>query len=225
MPDSASSRFMTLCLACGQPLNNTAQICAKCVKNTSPYAQLVVPFRYSFPVDRLIADLKYGGKLSYGRVLGVLLAMEAKRRVAVLPDVLIPMPMHKLRYRQRGFNQSVELAHWCADSLGLTMRTNWVDRHIDTPSLAGLTKASRELEIRGAFTAKSVVRGQHIAIVDDVLTTGASSAELARELYDSGAARVSLWVVARTATSTGNPIEFVNRQLHAEAEALSALRD
>ncbi len=225
MPISASAGFMTLCLACGQPLNTGVRYCSKCVKYSSPYAQLVVPFRYTFPIDSLVAGLKYSGKLHYGRVLGGLLADEARRSLVALPDALVAMPMHSQRYRQRGFNQSAELAHWCAVRLGLSVGTDWVSRLTDTPALAGLNRASRELEIRGAFHAKSAVRGLHVAIVDDVLTTGASSAELARELYDSGAARVSLWVVSRTASSAGSPIEFVNRQLHVEAEKLSVLQD
>ena len=161
----------------------------------------------------MIAGLKYSGQLSYSRVLGTLLADEAVRSQVQLPDVLLPMPMHQARYRQRGFNQAQELGRWCGLRLGIELRPHWARRRVDTPSLTGLNKASRELEIRGAFEALPIVEGKHVAIIDDVLTTGASSTELARELYDSGAAAVSLWVVARTASTGVGQTDFINMRL------------
>ncbi len=212
-PLSASSRFMTLCIACGLPQSVGVSRCNNCVKQSSPYAHLVIPFRYAYPIDRLVTSLKYGGHLSYGRVLGNLLADEIERTGAPIPDALLPMPMHQSRYRQRGFNQADELAYWSGSRLGVAVCGQWAHRHIDTPALAGLNKASRELEIRGAFQVSSAVSGKHIAIVDDVLTTGASSTELARELYDTGALSVSLWVVARTASADVDQAEFINMRL------------
>jgi len=221
-PYSAAAQFMTLCLACGLPLTGEARYCAKCAKKPSPYAHIVVPFRFAHPIDRLITGLKYGEKLHYGRVLGLLLAKEAKRVSASTPDGLLPMPMHRKRFCKRGFNQAQELAHWCGASLNIPVQAHWAQRHIDTPSLAGLNRGERELEIRGSFTASDAVAGQHIAIVDDVLTTGASSAELARELYDTGARDVSLWVVARTARAGANQAEFINMRLSEAGNADSS---
>ncbi len=221
-PTSAASGFMTLCIACGIPQAAGVIRCHKCVKQSSPYAHLAVPFRFAHPVDRLVTGLKYGGQLSYGRVLGNLLADELERTGAPIPDALLPMPMHLSRYRQRGFNQALELASWCGPRLGVRIRSHWATRHVDTPALAALNKASRELEIRGAFQADTAVKGKHIAIVDDVLTTGASSSELARELYDTGAQSVSLWVVARTASADVDQAEFINMRLSEEGSAASS---
>ena len=169
-----------------------------------------------------MTGLKYGGQLSYGRVLGNLLADEIERTGVTLPDALLPMPMHQSRYRQRGFNQAHELASWCGSRLGVQIRNHWAQRHVDTPALAGLNKASRELEIRGAFQADAIVKGKHIAIVDDVLTTGASSTELTRELYDTGAQSVSLWVVARTASADVDQAEFINMRLSEVGSSVSS---
>ena len=221
-PDSAASRFMTLCIACGLPQPVGMGCCIKCANKSSPYAHLLVPFRYAHPVDRLVTGLKYGGQLSYGRVLGTLLADECARTGAPMPDALLPMPMHPSRYRQRGFNQAQELARWCGSRLGLGVRSDWASRHVDTPALAGLNKASRELTIRGAFQVEPAVAGRHIAIVDDVLTTGASSTELARELYDTGAQTVSLWVVARTASTGVDQSDFINMRLSEAGSSVSS---
>ncbi len=183
---------------------------------------MVIPFRYAHPIDRLVTGLKYGGRVSYGRVLGNLLADEVQRTGVTLPDGLLPMPMHQSRYKQRGFNQAQELALWCGSRLGVRVQNHWAERHVDTPALAGLSKASRELEIRGAFQADTKVEGQHIAIVDDVLTTGASSTELARELYDTGAKSVSLWVLARTASADVDQAEFINMRLSDAGSSVSS---
>ncbi len=215
-PGSIANRFMTLCLACGQPLPAGYSCCQYCVNKSSRYAQLVVPFRYAFPVDKMIGRLKYGGKLELGRLLGELLAEEVLRQAVDRPCALIPMPMHPDRYRKRGYNQSEEIARWCGHRLGLPMQGQWVQRLADTPPLAGLGRGARELEIRGAFIADNAVRDQHVAIIDDVLTTGASSAELARELYDTGAKQVSLWAVARTAMSAHNQADLVNHEIENE---------
>ena len=106
--------------------------------------------------------------------------------------------MHAARLAQRGFNHAADIARFAASRLNLPWSDELAERIEDTGSLAGLSRAEREHRIRGAFAVSDRVADQHIVIVDDVLTTGATSGELARELYDTGAATVELWVVART---------------------------
>ena len=125
-----------------------------------------------------------------------------------MPDCIVPVPMHRSRLRQRGFNQAAELAHWCARELDLMSLPDSAARIADTGSLASLSRAERQLCIRGAFSVDANLADQHVAIVDDVLTTGATSGELARELYDTGVAEVSLWVIARTPLSDGTSINM-----------------
>ncbi len=218
--------YATLCLSCGGPLASlsgagshisaggqasghsllppgTSLQCNQCVLLQSPFTRVVVPYRYEFPVEHLIKDLKYRHRRQLARVLGSLLArsvdqLNQSSGVTHLPDCLIPVPLHSQREASRGFNQSADIARWCAHDLRLSSRVDAVIRHCDTGSLAGLSRAERQFRIMGAFRASAWVADQHVAIVDDVLTTGSTAREMARELYDSGAAKVELWVLART---------------------------
>jgi len=119
----------------------------------------------------------------------------------VLPEILLPMPLHPDRLQQRGFNQARDIAMWCGKRLDLPVPASQVSRIVDTGSLAGLNRQERRLRILGAFRACDALAGRRVAIVDDVLTTGASARELAREIYDSGAESVELWVLARTSSN------------------------
>lgn len=193
--------YSTLCVQCGHcwPGSEPRHVCPLCASRTSPFARIVVPFRYAWPVDRLIHQLKYQQRRNHARVLGVLLARQATVSAPRLPDMLLPVPMHSARLRERGFNQAADIARWCGRELNVRVQKNRASRILDTGALVGLSRAEREHRIRGAFTVSERVAGQRIAIVDDVLTTGATASELARELYDTGAAEVELWVIARTA--------------------------
>ena len=154
---------------------------------------------YAPPIDTLIHALKYGGQLAIGRVLGGLLA----RRVAELGlhldvDCLVPVPLHPRRHAERGFNQSAEIARFTARGLDLPLEPRLAVRCRDTRSQVGLSLADRRGNLRGAFAADSAqLRGRRIAIVDDVMTTGSTVAELARTLRRSGATSVDAWCVAR----------------------------
>jgi len=140
-------------------------------------------FEYAFPLDSLIKQLKYKEKKSIARVLGLLLAQSVlahgyHRGV----DYLLPVPLAWSRRRERGFNQAADIAVACGSVLARPTNDLWLQRR----------------SLLGAFAASSEVADKHIALVDDVMTSGATSAELARELLDRGAASVCLWTVART---------------------------
>ena len=111
------------------------------------------------------------------------------------------MPLHASRLRERGFNQAQDIARWCGQVLGIGVQAGWVSRIVDTGALAGLSRMERQHRILGAFRANDALAGRRVAIIDDVLTTGASARELAREIYDSGADSVEVWVLARTSSS------------------------
>lgn len=169
---------------------------------------VVAPYRYAFPLDRMIKLLKYGQNRQLARVLGSLLGKAVNEGAACdveqsLPQVLLPMPLHPDRFRQRGFNQAEDIAYWAGKFLKVKMNASLACRAVDTGSLAGLNRQERQLKILGAFRASEDLFGKHIAIVDDVMTTGASARELTRELYDSGASSVELWVLARTSSARG----------------------
>lgn len=202
----SSGYVSALCLCCGAELAGRAGelSCTLCPGVSTPFARIVAPYRYDFPVDRLIHALKYRDERVLARVLGTLLARAVTRQTTAgqsLPSQLVPVPLHISRQRQRGYNQSADIARWCARDLGIESRSRAATRECDTGSLAGLSRAERQYRILGAFRAQEQVAGKHVAIVDDVLTTGSTARELARELYDTGAASVELWVLARTSSS------------------------
>lgn len=194
-----------LCLTCGEELAGAGfELCDECSPRSSAFTRIVAPYRYAFPLDRLLHSQKYGDKRVLGRIFGVLLANSVKavtQAGMALPSRLIPVPLHADRRQMRGYNQSADMARWCAHELGLQSSSQAVSRVVDTGSLAGLSRAERQYRILGAFQADDSVAGQHLAIIDDVLTTGSTARELARELYDTGAASVELWVLARTSRS------------------------
>ncbi len=198
-PDGARD-YATLCSRCGQcwPEPGPIFCCRYCVNIMSSFAHIVVPYQYVYPMDNILHQLKYQGKRQYARILGILLAEEVRQQVTPFPDCILPVPQHGARLRDRGFNHAADIGYWCARELGVSLRPDWVAREFDTNSLAGLSRAERSLEIRGAFSASPNVKNKRVAIVDDVLTTGATAGELARELIDTGAGAVDLWVVART---------------------------
>ncbi|MCK6410790.1 MAG: ComF family protein, partial [Thauera sp.] len=149
---------------------------------------------YGFPVDQLIQALKYGHRLSTSRLFVDLMA------AAPVPeaDIVLPMPLHPARLRERGFNQAAELARPLAQRWGLPVLLDGVMRDLDTTPQASLPWKERVANIRGAFRVTAPLAGKRVVVVDDVMTTGATLAELARALKAAGALRVENRVVART---------------------------
>jgi ComF family protein len=131
-------------------------------------------------------------------LLGHLMADALARRAAPLPELLIPVPLHVQRLRQRGYNQALELGRPIARRLSLRLEPSAVSRTVATGEQTRLDAASRRRNVRGAFAAEgALVRGRHVALLDDVITTGATVSELARTLRAAGAARIEAWAVAR----------------------------
>jgi ComF family protein len=154
-------------------------------------------FRYAYPVDRLVQALKYRGEAPCGRVLGALLARCVAARGLPAPQALIPTPLSRQRYRARGFNQSHELALQLAKALRAPIRADLVVRQRDTQEQAGLGGAERRRNVRGAFALTQPLELRHVAIIDDVMTTGSTASELAKVLRRGGATCVEVWTVAR----------------------------
>jgi len=155
----------------------------------------VARFEYRFPVDRLVQRFKYAGDLALGRWLALRLAERV--RDLPRPDLLVAPPLAAQRLRDRGFNQSVELARVVGRSLGVRHEPAGLRRARATAPQAGLGRRARQANLRGAFACRRSFQGLHVAIVDDVMTTGATAHTLARVLKAAGAARVSAWTVAR----------------------------
>lgn len=196
-----------LCGACGQP--PVLDLCHACEAALAPAPQPLragpsplrwsfAPFAYCQPLAHLVHALKYRGQLAAGRVLGTLLG--ARVVAAGMQDgidVIVPVPLHPRRHAERGFNQSAEIARWVAHRLGRRVEAKLVLRRRATRPQVGLHGADRTRNMAGAFAAGAGVRGLHVAIVDDVLTTGSTVYSLCETLHDASAASVIAWSVAR----------------------------
>jgi ComF family protein len=183
------------CPQCAIPTPG-GEICGACLKHPPAFDRTHAALAYAFPLDRVIPRLKYHGQLAIVPALGSSLseAVAAQPR----PDTLIPMPLHPTRIRERGFNHATEIARVVAIQLGLPLDTTHCQRIRDTPPQMGLKHDARRRNVRGAFTCSGNVQGQHLALIDDVMTTGTSLDELAATLKRAGAREVTCWVVART---------------------------
>lgn len=184
------------CPRCALPSPRSA-VCGACLSTPPPFDSTLAAWRYAFPADRLLQALKYGGRLALAEPLAQALVLAVHARSAPLPDRIVAMPLSKRRQRERGFNHAHEIARWVAACVGVPLCRD-LARTRDAPPQAGLAKRERVANVRGAFEAGSGVAGRDVAIVDDVMTTGATIEAAARALKKAGAARVDAWVVART---------------------------
>lgn len=177
-----------------------ARVCGACLAHPPAFDHTVAAVNYAFPIDALLHSLKYHTNLALAPVLADLLLAQIDKTV---PDFIIPMPLHAVRLRERGFNQAIEIARRISKKSGIPLLPALCRRVRDTVSQTGLPWKEREKNIRDAFDCEGNLDGKRIAIVDDVMTTGATLNELARVLRKCGAVHISAWVVARTLP--GNP--------------------
>lgn len=182
------------CPVCALPTLD-AQVCGHCLQRAPHFAGTCTAFTYAFPLDRLVQSLKYSHNFAIVSVLADALASRATS--LPLPNALIPMPLHANRLRQRGFNQAYEIARHIAGNLHLPVWPHAATRILDTPPQTSLPLKERRKNLRGAFACDSRIRGKHLAIVDDVMTSGSTLDALAETLLKGGAAEVQCWVVAR----------------------------
>ncbi len=185
---------MPQCPQCALPTPQ-GEVCGHCLKRPPAFDQSLAAFTYAYPLDRLIPALKYGGRLAIAPVLGEALAQAVAGRQV---DMLIPMPLHPARLRQRGFNHAREIARAAAMHLEVALDTGACRRIRDTPPQVALAYVERRRNVRGAFECQTGLAGKRIALIDDVMTTGTSLDEVAKTLKRAGAAWVECWVVART---------------------------
>ncbi len=191
LPTAASA-----CPRCAAPGADAAE-CGACLADPPHYDASCAAFIYAYPVDALIQAFKYGGQLA----LAGLFARELYRRIggAGGVDLIMPLPLHPVRLAERGYNQSAELAKVLSRLSGIAMDARLARRVRNTAAQTALPWRERATNMRGAFACGGDLAGLRIAVVDDVMTTGATLDEFARTLKKSGAARVENWVVARTA--------------------------
>lgn len=204
----AATLFPPRCCLCGfRGASADLDLCEHCEADMPwhRYAPpgVLTPLRYEHPVDEMIRKLKYRGSIEYARVLGTLLAAAARKRDGPLPKLLVPVPLHTARLRERGFNQAYALARYAGRMLEVPYARTLLRRVRDTPSQTALDVSARRQNVRGAFAVcgpkarERLLAADHVAIVDDVMTTGSTAAELRAVLYAAGVRQVELWAVAR----------------------------
>lgn len=192
------------CRQCALPMPEADLLCGQCQQNPPAFSQIVAPFRYSFPLDSLIPAFKHQHKLTYGRLMAHLLLQAIEHhyrdRQQALPDLVLPLPLHRSRQAQRGYNQALELARPIARQLGIPLDRRNLMRRRPTASQQGLDAQQRRNNLQDAFTCRhpDQLRGKHLALLDDVVTTGTTVNEASRTLLAAGAASVSIWCIART---------------------------
>jgi len=187
------------CQQCGLPLGSAIDvICGQCVQQQPPYTLTLSPLQYQFPADRLVQAFKFKRQLAAGRILAHLMCEHITGQGMAQPDTLIPVPLHRLRMIKRGFNQAGELASHISRVLDIPMVTDKLRRHRNTRAQSGLNRHQRGRNVRGAFYWHGRIEpAQHIALIDDVMTTGTTVTECARVLKKAGAKRVDVWIATR----------------------------
>lgn len=192
-------RLPPLCARCGDALPGNGP-CPGCRRESLPIGRTLAALPYAFPVDRLVQQLKFDGRLPRAAVLGGLLADAAGAagadRGPDCPAALVPVPLHPRRLRERGYNQAERIAAVTGRRLGLPVLADAVVRHRHTPAQSGLDLAQRQRNLHDAFSVAGALPA-HVALIDDVMTTGSTLQALAGVLRAAGVAHVDAWVVAR----------------------------
>ncbi len=184
------------CYRCAQPLPLSEQLCGLCQSTPPAFDRTFAPFIHQGEIRYLINQLKFQGAYKYSHILGLLLAEHLAKTVNPA-KLIIPVPLHPIRYRQRGFNQTLEIAKTISKELSIPINNSCCQRRKNTPHQISLTAKQRLKNIKNAFQVIENIDTPHIAILDDVLTTGATANELAKTLKASGVEYVDIWVCAR----------------------------
>jgi len=176
--------------------NTTPQLCGSCISTPPSFDETYAPFIHQGIIRYLIASLKFNRQYKNARLLGYLLANYLEK-TAERPELIIPIPLHKQRYKERGFNQSIEIAKTVSKTLNIPLDIKSCIRQRNTPHQIDLPAKQRHQNIKNAFLVNHPIKANHIAILDDVITTGSTANELAKMLKKAGVARVDVWGCAR----------------------------
>jgi len=191
------------CIRCALPLAEdiiNEVFCGRCIQKQPAYDYGYSLFRYEDEIIGLVHQLKFAEKIGYARSIGEMLLAKFERDVLPergRPDCLLPVSLHTSRLRQRGFNQSIEIARVISQKLGIPIENDMVSRQRSTVSQTGLNAQQRRKNIRGAFSVADDISYRHVLIIDDVVTTGSTVNELASVLKKGGIDKVGVLSIAR----------------------------
>lgn len=190
------------CPQCGLASSGTGlnrAVCGSCINSSPGFDATYAAFLYAFPIDAMMQRYKYGDSLNLGDTFALFLTEKVTLENV---DLIIPMPMHPQRLKERGFNQALEIAKALTKNCKEKLDFKSAERTKLTPPQASLPLKERVKNIKGAFQVNgdklNLIKGKRIAIVDDVMTSGASLNELAKTIKTAGASHVECWIIART---------------------------
>lgn len=190
-------RLAQVCPRCAMPVSSPG-LCAVCVADPPSFDAALAPLEYTGAARYLLTRFKFHGGLAHGvPLVRLMIELALARPVSERPEALLPVPIHAHRLRERGFNQALELARPVARALGIPLLSDALARKRSTPPQMSLSESARRANVRGAFELRAIVPAR-VALVDDVLTTGATAAELARVLKRHGCERVEIWCACRS---------------------------
>jgi ComF family protein len=189
------------CPRCAIPLpvdQGSGTPCGPCQRHPPPFAASHTAFRYEDALPALVAGMKFRARFNLARLLGQCLALALLEHGAERPGLIIPVPLHWRRLRERGYNQALEVAREVSSALTIPIDFQACSRALHTNAQVGLDDRERRRNVRGAFAVLRPPAARHVAILDDVVTTGSTVTELTRVLRATGVERVDVWAVART---------------------------
>lgn len=190
--------IINACWHCGSRLSSESkQLCGSCVQDSILFSRTIVLFQYQFPIISLITKLKFQEKLSYAQTLGKLLSDRIKKEYSVLPECILPVPLHKQRLKERGYNQALEIAKPIKKILGININNHAVMRIKNTKPQTLIPAKNRPSNLKDAFFVDTTFRSTHVAIVDDVITTANTIKEMGKALTNQGVKKIDVWCVAR----------------------------
>ena len=183
------------CKLCGLSHSTGESICAKCLYDPPRWDRMIAPYAYRNLIRDLLIQLKFSDNLTIADSLTRQLSVQFKDQVP--PEVLIPVPLFKKRLIERGYNQAYEIARCLSIKLDIPLNQKSLIRTRHTESQSGLSAAKREKNIRSAFSFNNSANYKHVAVVDDIITTGSTLNEITRILKRAGVEKVEVWGLAR----------------------------
>lgn len=197
--EQALPHNLSACHRCALPIPDSshARLCGQCLASPPSCYQAQVPYIYAAPLDALITGLKFRQQLYCAHLLGSLLARHLQENLRHYPECIVPIPLHPRRLRERGYNQALELARPLSHALGIRLEKNLVQRVRQTRPQTELKLTSRATNLHHAFQLKRPPDYRHIALVDDVVTSGHTANALAQEFHRQGVEKVEIWAIAR----------------------------
>jgi len=188
------------CIRCAIPLSIKGSLCGQCLQKNPPFDVTHALYSYELPITKLILELKFNHTLFNARLLGELLAIEIRQnwyKNKPLPDLIIPIPLHAARLKERGFNQALELARPIAHYLKRPLEIKHCHRTKLTSPQSTLLAAERQKNVRDAFDVSRNFTGLHVAVIDDVITTGNTMTEFCKVLKQQGVKQIDAWCCAK----------------------------